>query len=191
MTIRGAVLLVLILTVATALAPLASAHGDPGPQLMPLHPDVLARIRAEGYDSATLVSLERLADLKEKSGIDQPELISAPVIGDRPAIVLLADFSDWTHDPVSAPSMYDDMLFSSSGYPDPGSMREYFLEVSHHLFDIEPSYVDTAWRQVPHAHNYCSRRGPGSRSLRGLRQLRHRRRGAWPVRGPHWARSGD
>ncbi|NIQ99320.1 MAG: hypothetical protein GTN78_03855, partial [Gemmatimonadales bacterium] len=137
-----------------AAAPCVGADTAPGPQLMPPHPDVLAKIAADGYDSATVLDLRRLAELKRREGIDQPEPIAAAVTGTRPALVLLVDFSDMTHDAVSTPALYDDMLFSVGTYPAPGSMRDFYQESSYGLFDILPSLVDSAWRQVAHPHDY-------------------------------------
>jgi len=125
-----------------------------GPWPMPPHPSVLARIRAEGYDSASIVNLRRAAQLKGTKGIDRPAPLGAPVIGTRPALVLLVDYSDLTHNGSSTPSLYDSLLFSVGTYPAPGSMRDFYQEASYGLFDISPSLVDGAWRQVANAHNY-------------------------------------
>lgn len=121
---------------------------------MPPHPDLLGWIQAQGYDSVTLVNLQRLEAWKQFQGIDQPEPITAPMIGTRPAIVLLVDFSDMTRNAVSTPASYSSMLFSVGTYAAPGSLRDYYREVSYSLFDITPSAVDTAWRRAPNVHTY-------------------------------------
>jgi immune inhibitor A len=134
---------------------IAAARGpQPDPRPMPPHPSVLARIRAEGYDSVSIVNLRRAAERKGIRGIDQPAPLFAPVTGTRPALVLLVDYSDLTHDAGSTPSVYDSLLFSVGTYPAPGSMRDFYQEASYGLFDISPSLVDGAWRQSASAHNY-------------------------------------
>lgn len=123
-------------------------------QLMPPAPGFFERLKAAGYDSATVVDLRTLAAYKRAVGIDQPQPASAPVIGTRPALVLLVDYSDLTHNTVSTPSSYNDLLFSV-GIKTPGSMRDYYRAVSYGQFDISGG-VDTDWRQVSNAHTYYS-----------------------------------
>ena len=140
-------------------SPAADAGGgvltqDSIPQLMPIHPDLLRKIAAEGYDSVTLLDLRNLAVLKEESGIDRPEPIERLVTGTRPALVLLADFSDLTHNAASTPALYNNLLFSVGTYTPPGSMRDFFREASYGLFDVSPGSVDSAWRATSRAHNY-------------------------------------
>jgi immune inhibitor A len=126
-----------------------------GPQLMPPHPNALARIFAEGYDSVTIVRLgQRLAALKQAKGIDVPEPVQAPVTGTRPALVLLVEYLDLTHNAGSTATLYNSLLFSEGTYPAPGSMRDYYQEVSYGNFDIAPSLVDSDWRQVSNNHDY-------------------------------------
>ncbi len=121
---------------------------------MPPHPGLLERIRAQGYTTATVVSLQRLSRLSRAKGVDRPQPISAPVTGTRPALVLLVDYSDRTHNSLSTPSLYSTMLFSVGTYPAPGSMRDFYRAASFASYDISPAGVDAAWRQVSHAHNY-------------------------------------
>ena len=149
------------LACATALASaqLTSAgaftwDGHQGLHLMPPHPDVIAHIRAQGYDSVTVLSLTRLSQLKKLKGIDQPQPISAPVTGTRPALVLLVDFPDLAHGAPSTPALYSSLLFSVGSYPSPGSMRDFFRQASYGAFDLSPTAVDSAWRRAAHPHNY-------------------------------------
>jgi len=122
-------------------------------ELMPIHPDVERRIKAEGYDSVTILDLRNLAELKQSQGIDQPEPIPQPVTGLWPALVLLVDYSDITHNGLSTPILYNNLLFSVGGYPAPGSMRDFFREASYGVFDIIGG-VDNTWRQVSNPRNY-------------------------------------
>jgi immune inhibitor A len=67
---------------------------------------------------------------------------------------LLVEYSDLTHNVGSTPSLYSNLLFSVGTYPAPGSMRDYYQEVSYGQFDISPNLVDGAWRQTSNAHTY-------------------------------------
>ncbi|NIM49091.1 MAG: hypothetical protein GTO22_07500, partial [Gemmatimonadales bacterium] len=96
----------------------------------------------------------RLAKLKRAKGIDQGEPIRAPVTGTRPALVLLVEYSDLTHNGASTSSLYDNLLFSVGTYASPGSLRDFYREASYNTFDVSPSLVDSQWRQVANAHNY-------------------------------------
>ena len=134
--------------------PAAAADFQPGPQLMPPHPNLLADLQAQGYDSVTVVNLHHLAQLRAQKGIDQPEVVSAPVLGNRPALVLLVEFSDLSHNAASPASLYQNLLFSAGSYPAPGSMRDFYQQASYGAFDINPGTVDSAWRRAAQAHNY-------------------------------------
>jgi large repetitive protein len=163
-------LLVCLLSILTMIAlpglpaiaqPAVSSSVDALPHRMPPHPSLLKQLQAQGYDSATVVSLSSLRALEQRKkalGIDAAAQIAAPVTGSRPALVLLVDFSDVVHDPNAFPSRYADMLFSVDTYagvtPSIGSMRDFFRAVSYNNFDISPGGVDSAWRQLSHAHNY-------------------------------------
>ena len=131
-----------------------AAAGDAAPQPMPPHPNLLHRLQAEGYDSVTVLNLRRLAGQKRAMGIDQPRPISAPVTGTRPALVLLVDFTDRTHNAASTPTVYSTLLFSVGTYPAPGSMRDFCRSASYGQYDISPSLVDSAWRQASQNHTY-------------------------------------
>jgi M6 family metalloprotease-like protein len=155
--VKGAPWLV-TLVVAGVLSLLASAASGSaptvtGPQLMPPHPDLLARIAAEGYDSVTIVDLARLAELKREQGIDQLGPPEAAVTGTRPALVLLVEYSDLAHNPTSTSSFYQNLLFSV-GTLVPGSLRDFYQSNSYSQFDISPSAVDSAWRQTTQTHTY-------------------------------------
>jgi immune inhibitor A len=151
----GTVLAVSVLFCVLGVAGTGSAAPELArPQLMPPRPDVLAGIRAEGYDSVTVVNLRRLAERQKAAGIDKAEPISAPVLGNRPALVLLVNFPDLLPNALSTSAFYSNLLFSTGTYPSPGSMRDYYREVSYNLFDINPGWVDSAWRQASQPHNY-------------------------------------
>jgi M6 family metalloprotease-like protein len=147
-TLVVAGVLSLLTSVASGSAPTVT-----GPQLMPAHPDLLARIAAEGYDSVTVVDLARLAELKRQQGIDQLEPPAAPVIGTRPAVVLLVEYSDLAHNPTSTSASYQNLLFSV-GTLVPGSLRDFYQSNSYSQFDISPWAVDSVWRLTGQAHTY-------------------------------------
>ncbi|NIQ82838.1 MAG: M6 family metalloprotease domain-containing protein, partial [Anaerolineae bacterium] len=103
--------------------------------------------------SVTMVSLRRLAELKQEKGIDKPQPIAAPVIGQRPALVLLVDFGDLAHDSVSTAGMYNNLLFCYRWCTEPGSMFQYFGEASHGKLDIYPRGM-CDWQQTGQPHDY-------------------------------------
>jgi len=131
-----------------------AAAREAGPQMMPPHPSLLERLQAEGYDSATVVNLRRVMQLRRAQGIDQPRPISAPVTGTRPALVLLVDFGDFSHQAGATPSVYSDLLFSVDTRPAPGSMRDFYRKASYGLYDISPAAVDSAWRTASQTRAY-------------------------------------
>jgi M6 family metalloprotease-like protein len=152
----------LFVLLLVAVCPVTAVAFQSTPALMPPHPNLLQQLRTQGYDSATVVNLSDLKALSARQkalGVDRQTQISAPMIGSRPALVLLVDFQDRVHDPnKSTPSKYTDLLFSAGTYagvePSIGSMRDYFRAVSFGNFDLSPTGGDTAWRKVSHNHNY-------------------------------------
>ncbi len=144
---------VLAAAVLLSVGKLAAAK-DVAPQLMPPHPNLFARLQAEGYDSVTVVNLRRLMQLRRAQGIDQPKPVSAPVTGTRPALLLLVDFSDYSHQAGSTPTIYNDLLFSVGTYPAPGSIRDFYQKVSYGQYDISPTGVDSSWRKASQTRAY-------------------------------------
>jgi len=145
------------------------------PGAMPLHPELIERLKQEGrWDSV----VEELAADHEKGinhlGNLQPVLRpgqgAAPgeargkntFTVQRQAVVILVDFSDNVADTTTYPSShYNDMLFSVGTYPT-GSMADYYLENSYGNFLVTGSA--TRWYRMPQTYAYYvdGQRGFGS-----------------------------
>ncbi|MCH7760008.1 M6 family metalloprotease domain-containing protein [candidate division TA06 bacterium] len=118
---------------------------------MPLHPDLLKRLKAEGR-------LDEVVEISEKArakGVwepnPNPEKYEFATTGSvtQPAIVLIADFSDNVG--ARPQSDIDEMLFSVGTYPT-GSMTDYFLENSYGNLTITGTV--TIWLRMPQTYAY-------------------------------------
>lgn len=120
---------------------------------MPMHPDLLARLRAEGRLDGVVNSL---AIAREKGvfapNSTPPGLLGKGVVLNQPAIVILVDFADNPSDTINYPVVhYDSLLFSQGIYPS-GSMRDYYLENSYGNMDITGAV--TLWLRMPRNYGY-------------------------------------
>jgi immune inhibitor A len=92
------------------------------------------------------------------SGLELIAVPSQPVTGQLEVKVLLVDFDDR---PGLLPvSHYDGLLFSEGVYPT-GSLRDYYLEVSHGKVSVTGS-VD-GWLRMPKPYSYYTNRESGTR----------------------------
>ncbi len=94
-------------------------------------------------------------------GLDRPpDRPSAPTVGTVQAICLLVDFSDRVASAPWTMQHYNDMLFTSGVYAT-GSMREYYLEDSYNMLDIQGAVANSGtpgppagWFRMPSTHAY-------------------------------------
>ncbi|MFH0778110.1 MAG: M6 family metalloprotease domain-containing protein, partial [Candidatus Eisenbacteria bacterium] len=130
------------------------------PAAMPLHPDVVEKLRAEDrleaearfMEEAYTRGVNKAPGLK--AVVQQRPLEGLPVnwTVQRNAIVILADFSDKVADTVQHPSShYASLLFSDGTYPT-GSMRDFYLENSYGEFALSGSA--TRWFRMPQTYAY-------------------------------------
>jgi immune inhibitor A len=123
---------------------------------MPLRPDVVDRLRAEGRLAEERTVMEQALKLGVNSIADnevyQLEAGAPLTLTTRAAIVILADFSDNVADTVNYPTPhYDDMLFTVGTYVT-GSLRDYYLENSYGNFDVPG--LATGWYRMPETYAY-------------------------------------
>jgi immune inhibitor A len=131
---------------------------------MPLKPDVVDRLRAEGRLSDEVRAMSEA----HSRGVDQPTVLLPVVprglsstsagrltgsqVVQRLAIVILVDFTDNPADAVTnTPAHFQTLLFSEATYPT-GSMREYYLENSYGQFRLDGSV--TVWLRMPQMYAY-------------------------------------
>ncbi len=110
-------------------------------------------------------ALRMMADAhRMHPGLDNPaDRLHAPTIGTINAICLLVDFSDRPAGNIPGVSgtrqSYIDMLFTTGVYAT-GSMREYYLEDSYGLLDIQGTVANgtggavAGWFRAPQTHAY-------------------------------------
>jgi len=120
---------------------------------MPIHPDLLARLKQEGRLDAVV---EQLQAAREKGVFAPnpcpPKLIGAQTAVNQPAIVIIVDFTDNIADTINYPvAHFDSLLFSQGIYPT-GSMRDYYLENSYGNVDITGTV--TVWLRMPQLYSY-------------------------------------
>lgn len=133
-----------------------AAEYQPGPHLMPAHPDLLSRLgRQEVARLHARHNPARLeADLRElgiKSG-------TAKVSGTGTCMIIIWDFTDHPADQVNHPSSaYHDLIFSTGTYPT-GSMNDFYLENSYGSYGIGGSVV--GWTTA--SNSYWSYANPDS-----------------------------
>ena len=154
------VLPVLVLALCSALlASLAASSYS-----MPLKPDVVERLRAEGRlpDEARVMKDAHSRGVNQSSQILPvvPAISGLPPLGQlngaqtvhRKGIVILVDFSDNAADSAAyPPSHFQSLLFSQGTHPT-GSMRDYYMENSYGQFSLD-GYV-TAWLRMPETYAY-------------------------------------
>jgi M6 family metalloprotease-like protein len=137
-------------------------------QAVPLRPDIVDRLRAEGR-------LEEEAALMEEAysrGVNNPRYFTLPgmlgsgagvtAMTNGRAIVLIVDFDDNVANETLYPnSHYEELLFSIDTYPS-GSMRDYYLENSYSNFDVTGEA--SGWHRMPNDYAYYvdGQRGFGS-----------------------------
>ncbi len=132
---------------------------------MPLHPDLVAKLKQEGRweETVALLTADRARGIDnlgrlgpvlragERVAPGESRSKSAYTVT-RQAIVILVDFSDNVADTLTYPSThYNDMLFSVGSYPT-GSMADYYLENSYGNFLV--SGVATTWYRMPQTYAY-------------------------------------
>ncbi len=131
---------------------------------MPLRPDVLERLRAEGRLPD---ELNAMMDARSR-GVDQPTetapvipmslqsssqaRVTGSAIARRNGIALLVDFSDNVADSAAyPPSHFQSLLFSEDSYPT-GSVRDFYLENSYGQFSLDGAV--TFWLRMPQTYAY-------------------------------------
>jgi immune inhibitor A len=131
---------------------------------MPLRPDVVERLRAEGKLPGELSAMRDA----HSRGVNHPTEIlpvvpkasESPSQGQvtgiqtvhRRGIVLLVDFSDNVADSLTyPPSHFQSMLFSEGSYTT-GSMRDFYLENSYGQFSLDGAV--TVWLRMPQTYAY-------------------------------------
>ena len=121
-------------------------------------PKVLEDITAGRIPGFTLDSLRaveaRAAALRSEQRALTPLPDAGPlpaVTGTRNPITVLGDYTNRTHNGVSTPTLFNNMLFSVGTYPT-GSLRDYYRQNSYNLLDTVGT-VDSAWRGVGKATN--------------------------------------
>jgi M6 family metalloprotease-like protein len=103
------------------------------------------------YDPATRSMVRTPMPLKP-AGMDQPEAAPGAVLGSRPCLVILLEFTDHPADQVAHPSSaFDDLIFSTGVIPT-GSMKEYYEEVSYNQFTVNGQV--TSWLTAPQTYAY-------------------------------------
>lgn len=123
---------------------------------MPLRPDIVEKLRAEGKLGEERVFMEE-ALRRGFNNIPDNEVYRVEsgaqiMMISRPAIVILVDFSDNVVDTVASPrSHYQDLLFSLGTYAT-GSMRDYYRENSYGNFDVTGQA--TGWYRMPQTYAY-------------------------------------
>lgn len=129
---------------------------DAGLAVMPPHPDLEERLRAEGtYDEYMQV----LRDARSRGYFDQPKEKFRFEIGSSASqdtfrvVVILADFSDqpWTEGPDGTKEYFEDLLFSQGTHAT-GSMTDLYLEASLGKFLIIGDVY--GWYRMPNTYAY-------------------------------------
>ncbi|MFH1219594.1 MAG: M6 family metalloprotease domain-containing protein [Candidatus Eisenbacteria bacterium] len=123
---------------------------------MPLHPDLIEKLRAEGKLAEEGAFMEQaIARGFEQFGennVYELEGGKALVMTTRAAVVIIVDFSDHLADTVAHPAPYFNSLLFSVGTFTTGSMRDYYLENSYGNFDV-PGEV-SSWYRMPQTYAY-------------------------------------
>lgn len=112
--------------------PESGASLPAGMSAVPPSPDLIKRLQEQGYSSATIMDMTRTP-----VQIDIPNDQVGAQVGTRKALVLLVAFPDKKMNPISQPSLYNNLLFSDGMYPAPGSMRDFYQANSYNQFDVQ------------------------------------------------------
>ena len=137
-----------------------------GLQAMPLHPEIVEKMRREG----TLAEEQAFMEGLRERGINNLEgnMIYDVAPGlkimtvQRQSIVIIVDFDDNVADTGTYPaSHFEDLLFSVGTFPT-GSMRDYYLENSYGNFEVVGEV--SGWHRMPLDYSYYvdGQRGFGS-----------------------------
>lgn len=123
---------------------------------MPLRPDIVEKLRAEGKLGEERAFMEEALTRGFNSITDNEVYSFEPgktlTMTSRPAIVILADFSDNPVDSIASPrSHYNALLFTVGTYST-GSMRDYYRENSYGNFDVTGQA--TGWYRMPQTYAY-------------------------------------
>lgn len=137
-----------------------------GSAAMPLRPDIVEKLRAEGKLGEERAFMEE-AFKRGFNNIPDNEVYRVEagariMMTSRLAIVILVDFSDNAVDTVASPrSHYEALLFSVGTYST-GSMRDYYRENSYGNFDVTGQV--TGWYRMPQTYAYYvnGRKGMGA-----------------------------
>jgi immune inhibitor A len=127
-----------------------------GLRAMPLHPEIIEKMRREG----TLAGEAAYMDDLRARGINNLEgnMVYGIAPGmkilttQRQSIVLIVDFDDNVADTGNYPaSHFEDLLFSVGTFPT-GSMRDYYLENSYGDFEVVGEV--SGWHRMPQDYSY-------------------------------------
>lgn len=135
--VRRACLPFLLALCAVSAAAAAVAAG--GPDLMPAHPELLARVGKAGVarlagERTPVEMYTEVRDARAKAGI-------AKISGSGTCLVILWQFTDHPADVAAHPaSAYQSLLFSTGTWPT-GSMNDYFREVSFGAYGVQGAPV--------------------------------------------------
>jgi immune inhibitor A len=127
-----------------------------GPQAMPLHPEIVEKMKREGTLDQELAYAEEMR-ARGINNLDGNMVYDiAPgmklLTTQRQAIVILVDFDDNVADTGTYPaSHYEDLLFSVGTFPT-GSMRDYYLENSYGNFEVVGQA--SGWHRMPQDYAY-------------------------------------
>ncbi len=127
---------------------------------MPLHPDLVEKLRSEGrleeerafMEDAYRRGVNNIWQDQEPPRLRLLGIGESPLTTTRQAIVIIVDFDDNIADTSTYPaSHYVDLLFSVGTYPT-GSMRDYYLENSYGAFEVTGEV--SGWHRMPRDYSY-------------------------------------
>ena len=127
-----------------------------GLDAMPLHPEIVEKMRLDGTLAAEAAYMEELRarginNLKGNMVYDIGPGMKLLTI-QRQSIVIIVDFNDNIADTENYPaSHYEDLLFSIGTFPT-GSMRDYYLENSYGNFEVVGAV--SGWHRMPMTYSY-------------------------------------
>jgi immune inhibitor A len=127
-----------------------------GLRAMPLHPEIVEKMRRDGTLAGEAVYMEEL----RARGINNLKGNMVYEVGpgmtlvttQRQSIVIIVDFDDNVADTGSYPAAhFEDLLFSVGTFPT-GSMRDYYLENSYGNFEVVGAV--SGWHRMPQDYSY-------------------------------------
>ncbi len=133
---RSVGLLLALTAVAVSAVP---AERPGGPDFMPAHPELLARVGKAGLvrltgEQTPVEMYTESRDARAKAGADK-------ISGSGTCLVILWQFTDHPADVTAHPaSAYQNLLFSTGTWPT-GSMNDYFREVSYGAFGVSGASI--------------------------------------------------